>query len=97
MLDDTFIDLDASAETPPTDNSAFRGPDSSVTSQDVHKGFGHPGSGMSSKEERHGGKHQTRKSEGQGVSQWGPPKVKDIELDRAQRPTGDNVGPTSPV
>ncbi|KXN93399.1 hypothetical protein AN958_00323 [Leucoagaricus sp. SymC.cos] len=97
VLGDTVIDPDASAETPAVDTSAFPGPESATTSKGVHQGFGHPGSGMSSKEERHGGKHQYRKSEGQGVSQWGPPKTKDVELDRAQRPTGDNVGPTSGV
>lgn len=97
VLDDTVIDLDASSETPTVDTSAFRGPGSSVTSQEVHKGFGHPGSGMSSKEARHDGKYQHRESEGQGASQWGPPQSKDVELDRAQRPTGDKVGPTSGV
>ncbi|KAJ3574467.1 hypothetical protein NP233_g1751 [Leucocoprinus birnbaumii] len=97
VLGDTVIDTDASADSPVIDTSAFRGPESSVTSQDVHQGYGHPGSGMSSKEARHGGKQQYREHEGSGVSQWGSQKTKDVELDRAQRPTGDNVGPTSGV
>lgn len=100
VLGDTVIDLDASTESGESgllNTSAFPGPPSSATSQDVHKGLGHPGSGMNSKEARHDGKQQTNKKPGQGVGQWGPPKEKKVELDRGQRVTGDNIGPTSSV
>ncbi|EKM79069.1 hypothetical protein AGABI1DRAFT_106677 [Agaricus bisporus var. burnettii JB137-S8] len=96
VLGDTIIDSDASAESG-LNNSAFPGPPSSATSQDVHQGLGHPGSGMTSKEVRHDGRQQTHKGQGQGAVQWGPPKEREVELERGQRVSGDNVGPTSPV
>jgi len=49
---------------------------------------------MSSKEVRHDGKPHREK---EGTSQLGHPKNQDVELDRAQRRTGNNVGPTSGV
>jgi hypothetical protein len=41
-----------------------------ATSADVHTGLGHPGSGMTSREIRHGGQHG-RKSERVGVAKYG--------------------------
>jgi len=49
---------------------------------------------MSSKEVRHDGKPHREK---EGTSQLGHPKNQVVELDRAQRRTGNNVGPTSGV
>jgi hypothetical protein len=97
VLGDTIIDLNASTESGESgllNASALPGPPSSATSQDVHQGLGHPGSGMTSKEARH---EQTHEKKGQGVGQWGPPKEKNVELDRGQRVVGDDVGPTSGV
>lgn len=94
VISDVIIDTDAGSAPSEEDTSEFRGPELSTTSKDVHQGFGHPGSGMSSKEVRHDGKPHREK---EGASQLGHPKSKDVELDRAQRPTGNNIGPTSGV
>ncbi|KAG1822630.1 uncharacterized protein BJ212DRAFT_1263798 [Suillus subaureus] len=61
---DTYVDEDASANTP----LVTRASDTLVgaTSADVHDGLGHPGQGMSSKELRHDGQ-PGRKRHGQGT------------------------------
>ncbi|KAG2101537.1 hypothetical protein BD769DRAFT_187115 [Suillus cothurnatus] len=65
---DTYVDEDASANTP----FVTRASDTLVgaTSADVHDGLGHPGQGMSSKELRHDGQ-PGRKRHGQGTDQFG--------------------------
>ncbi|KAG1879241.1 hypothetical protein F4604DRAFT_1753825 [Suillus subluteus] len=65
---DTYVDEDASANTP----LVTRASDTLVgaTSADVHDGLGHPGQGMSSKELRHDGQ-PGRKRHGQGTDQFG--------------------------
>lgn len=51
------------------------------TSADVHTGLGHPGSGQTSTELRHGGEHTATKSRGAGVEGLGVgPKGVDREM-----------------
>jgi hypothetical protein len=71
---DTYVDEDASADTPPV----TRASDTLVgaTSADVHDGLGHPGHGMSSKELRHDGQ-PGRKKQGQGTDQFGQGRAGD--------------------
>lgn len=56
----------------------------------MYASAGQPGSGMTSSELHHDGQHG-RKREGEGVDQWGPPGQKNVELDRAQRVTGNDL------
>ncbi|KAF8636225.1 hypothetical protein AX17_003711 [Amanita inopinata Kibby_2008] len=79
---DTASDPDASAAPSETVQSNQM---AGATSQDVHEGLGHPGSGMSSKELRHDGQ-PGRHRRGQGVSQFGPPKTRDVDwIERKER------------
>ncbi|KAE8379561.1 hypothetical protein BDV26DRAFT_291160 [Aspergillus bertholletiae] len=57
---------------------------SGATSQDVHTGLGHPGSGQTSAELRHDGQ-QHRKNPGSGLESISASKVPGFERDEAQR------------
>ncbi|KAH9928588.1 hypothetical protein B0H21DRAFT_712129 [Amylocystis lapponica] len=65
----TVIDRSPFA-TPATAGDTLNG----ATSQDVYRGYGHPGSGMTSAEQRHDGQKH-RKRAGQGVATYGSGEI----------------------